>query len=256
MPLPGDAHPSSGACRVVTHLIFHEINRVAETAQLPALDETDERRYLPAIKPLVEAVKARWSSQNPLPCRDEVEQVRASIREFDRWRRKPTGLELRDIIRDALGLLALTEMLTGAQEAERTVLGAPQEFRQRQEESRQSQPEPPAQDEAPKLRQDDLPEWLPAFARAVGHNELKQKTFLIPLLQIKDKEAIYRAIAAIEQGNTVDRNKRQAERLVEQAQRQRKKERTSYVGSCLTSIRQILNAGAEAELRQAREKNQ
>jgi hypothetical protein len=218
-PLPGDAHPASGVCRVIAHLVIHEINRVAEGAGLPLVDDVDEDRYIPAIAPLLARAKRDWRQDNPRPCADELKSVRASIREFDRWKRKPTAQELSEAVYKALGIERPVSVAGGDAEARR-VINAPKSL--------------PASPDAEKT----APSWLSDFAEVVGDNELLSQATIRPLLNMSEGAA-RRAILMMKAGKE---SKRDGDSEVLQQQRQstnRRNARKDYVDSLLAQVKSM-----------------
>jgi len=223
-PMPGDTHLASGVCRVITHLVIHEINRVAEAANLPLVDDVDEERYLPAIAPLLTRAKRDWRQDNPRPCGDELKAVRAAIREFDRWRRKPTAEELSETVYKALGIEKPVPVSGGDAEA-RKVVTAPPAFKE-------EQPRP------------ERPSWLVEFAEVVGDNELLAGVAIRPLLNMSDGAA-RRAILMMRAGKEQKRSGDSEHLQQQRASTERRKARTDYVGSLLAEVKAMNRKGEE-----------
>jgi len=221
-PAPGDSHPASGLTRGVMRLVMLESDKIAAQYGLPPCDDVDEGRYLRALAPYLRAIKAAWSESNQKPLGEELGKIRGGIREFSKWKRPPTELELSEIVYAAIG-----------QERPVVVTGADAEARQVV-----SAPSPRMIESATSGKR--APSWLPEFAEAVGDNELAQKTFLIPLLNMSDEWKVRSAIAAIAKGRDTARKGTSMERMVSDAQRKRQGERTGYIDDCLRSVRQIV----------------
>jgi len=228
---PEDNHPSSGLTRGIMRLVLLEVDKVATIAGLPECDDVDEARYLRALAPYLRAVKDAWSEDNQKPLGSELGNIRAGIREFARWRRTPTEDEVSEIVYRALGR-ERPAVVSGGDAAARRVVSAP------------SAPALPAVPHSEK----SAPRWLPEFAHAVGENELAQRTFIVPLLNMSDEGQIRRAITAIADGRQKAKEGTGAERIVQQAQRQRKQERRGYIDNCLKSVRQILQESNDEEI--------
>lgn len=219
-PQPQDSHPAAAHCRGVVFLVFLEVQRIAEACGLPDVDDVDEKAYLRALTPYLRAVKKAYSEQSPRPLGEELGKIRASVREFGRWRRKPTEKELTEIVCRAMGIES-PQAITGADEAARRIVTTPKAL-------------PPVP-----LDAREAPAWLPEFAEAVGGNELAIKPFLLPLLNMSD-DAARKAIAAIKRGR--DRARMNPERMIEQARHQRRTERTDFVTRC---VRDVVRMGRE-----------
>jgi hypothetical protein len=223
-PQPGDIHPSSGLCRVIEHLVFLEINKLAALYSLPLLDDVDEERYLRSLAPFLRAVKSGWTPQNPRPLADELRKVRAGIREFERWRRKPTEEELLEVVCGALGQDKPVPVTGGEVQARALVTAPP----------RNLLPQAPARAERPV--------WLEEFAAVVEGNELLAKTAIRPLLNMSD-DAARRAILMMKAGKE---SKRAGDSEILQQQRastERRKARTDFVGSLLAEVKAMNDKG-------------
>lgn len=214
-PRPGDAHPSSGLGRVVVHLILFEIGKLAEQFQLAPLDDVDEERYVRALSPLLKAMRDEFAPHNLRPRSKELSQVRAGIREFERWRRKPSEEELRGIVDKAMGIVRT--QVSGADMQARRV------FRPG------SLPAIPAASDEDR----EPPAWLPELAQAVGGNELMAKTFIVPLLNM-DEASARRAIAKIREGREAARAR--VDREEERAKRETRAKRASFTSRCLSQV--------------------
>lgn len=226
--VPGDDSPCVGLIRGIMRLVLLEVDKVATIAGLPECDDVDEKRYLRALAPYLRAVKDAWSEENQKPLGSELGNIRAGIREFARWKRTPTEEEVSEIVYRALGR-ERPHATTGADAQARRLVSVPQ--------AAALPPVPQGQKEAPS--------WLPEFAHAVGDNELAQRTFIVPLLNMADDGAARRAICSIAEGRDKAKQGSGEDRLVLQAQRQRKQERRGYIDNCLRSVRQILQQGME-----------
>lgn len=226
-PAPGDSHPASGLGRGILRIVLLEIDKIAALYDLPLCDDVDESRYLRAIAPYLRAVKAAWREDNQKPLGAEFSRIRAGIRDLGRWRRMPSEEEVAQIVYDVMGLNE-----TGAEAEARRVITSPR---------LPALPYVPTSDKA-------KPSWLAEFASAVGDNELAQKTFIVPLVNMSD-EAARGAIVKIAEGREKARataHGSSAERMVEAGKRQRRVERREYVEDCLKSVSSIVREAALA----------
>ena len=222
-PQQGDYHPMSGYGRVVLRLVLLEVDRLCDQFQLEVCDDVDAERYERALVGFYVLAHRQWSPQSPSPCGEQLRQIRSGIREFERWRRKPTEEELRQIVDKACGIER--QEVSGADAAARRVVSAPR------------LPELP-----PAPRGDTLPSWLPSLVDAVGDNDLALQTFMMPLLNMSENGA-YRAIENIRKG--VESGKERRERMVEEARRVRRSERQSFVGRCHAEAKRLLRERRE-----------
>ena len=221
LPQAGDSHPSSGLSRGILRIVLLEIDKIAQIYDLPLCDDVDEDRYFRAIAPYLRAVKAAWREDNQRPLGAEFGKIRAGIRDLGRWRRMPSEEEVAEIVFAALGMNE-----TGAEAEARRVIAAPR---------LPQLPSVPA-------NKKQLPPWLLEFASAVGDNELAQKTFIVPLLNMSD-EAARRAIGKTAEGRDKARDSAHgtsAERMAQAGKRLRQQERRTFVDDCLRSVRGIV----------------
>lgn len=219
----GDSHPAVAHCRGVVYLVLSEVAKVAEACGLPEVDAVDEDAYIRALAPYLRSVKAHYSQSNQQPLGSELGMIRAKIREFNRWRRKPSEREMTQIVCDVMGLEI--QVITGGDEQSRQVVS-------------------PERMIAPKKRQ-DRPDWLPELAAAVGDNELAIKTFLPCLLNIQDDREARKAIAAIAEGRR--RHKAGMNRAELEARQQARKDRRRFVDDCAREVLLMARRSKEVE---------
>lgn len=223
---PGDTHPASGLSRGVLHLVMLEMDRLAETFELPPCDDIDEERVMLALAPYLRAVKNAFSEQNQTPLGDELKKIRCGIREYARYRRLPTGEEISEIVYRALGQEKPVLVPGGEAQARRVVSAPPRALLE------------------PRQGQNASPSWLGEFAEVVGDNDLLAKTAIRPLLNMSEPAA-RRAILMMRTGKE-KKLAGDSENLERQrASTQRRKGRTDFVSGLLAEVKAINRARAE-----------
>ena len=226
-PRPGDTHPASGFSRGVLHLVMLEMDRLAETFELPPLDDLDEERVMHALAPYLRAVRSAFCEQNQAPLGPELRKIRSGIREFARWRRLPTQEEISEIVYGALGQ-EKPAIVTGGEAQARSVVSAP----------------PRALLEPTPQSSSSRPTWLEEFAEVVGDNELLAKTAIRPLLNMSDGAA-RRAILMMRAGKESKRAGDSEHLQQQRASTERRQARTDYVGSLLAEVKAMNRKGEE-----------